>query len=142
LQLLNNNVYIFLGLILFVAAFNMVSILFILIMERTQMIGILKSLGAKNRLIRRVFVWNGIRIIGRGLLIGNGIAVTFGWLQDKFKLIPLDPENYYMSFVPIFWNWPVFIIMNFVVLLVTTLVLFLPAMVISNIQPIKAIRFD
>lgn len=142
LQLLNNNVYIFLGLILFVAAFNMVSILFILIMERTQMIGILKSLGAKNSLIRRVFVWNGIRIIGRGLLIGNGIAVTFGWLQDKFKLIPLEPENYYMSFVPIYWNWPVFVMMNLVVLLVTTLVLFLPAMVISNIQPIKAIRFD
>jgi lipoprotein-releasing system permease protein len=89
-----------------------------------------------------VFVWNGIRIIGRGLLIGNGIALVFGWLQDKFKLIPLDPENYYMSFVPIYWNWPVFVMMNLVVLLVTTLVLFLPAMVISNIHPIKAIRFD
>jgi len=142
LQLLNNNVYIFLGLILFVAAFNMVSILFILIMERTQMIGILKALGAKNSQIRRIFVWNGIRIIGRGLLIGNAIALGFGFLQDKFRLIPLDPENYYMSFVPIFWNWPIFIVMNVMVLTVTSLVLFIPAMVISNIQPIRAIRFD
>jgi lipoprotein-releasing system permease protein len=142
LHLLNNNVYVFLGLILFVAAFNMVSILFILIMERTQMIGILKSLGTRNSQIRRIFVWNGVRIIGRGLIYGNAIALGFGYLQDQFKLIPLDPVNYYMSFVPIFWNWPVFIIMNVTVLLVTTLVLFLPAMVISNIQPIKAIRFD
>ncbi|MCH7410115.1 ABC transporter permease [Belliella sp. DSM 111904] len=142
LKLLNNNVYVFLGLILFVAAFNMVSILFILIMERTQMIGILKAVGAQNKQIRRVFVWNGIRIIGRGMLIGNGIGLAFGWIQSQFKVIPLDPENYYMGFVPIDWNWPVFLILNLVVLVVITLVLFLPAMVISNIKPIKAIRFD
>lgn len=142
LELLNNNVYIFLGLICFVAAFNMVSILFILIMERTQMIGILKALGGRNSQIRRVFIWNGVRIISRGLLIGNGIAFAFGFLQGYFSLIPLDPENYYMSTVPIFWNWPVFLALNMAVLLVTTLVLFIPAIVISNIQPIKSIRFD
>lgn len=142
LQLLNNNVYVFLSLILFVAAFNMVSILFILIMERTQMIGILKALGTKNKQIRKIFVWNGVRIIGRGLLIGNSLALLLGFLQDKFKLMPLNPENYYMSFVPVFWNWPVFIMINIAVLVVTTLVLFIPAMLISNIHPIKAIRFD
>ena len=142
LILLNNNVYIFLGLILFVAAFNMVSILFILIMERTQMIGILKALGSTNKQIRKIFVWNGVRIISRGLLIGNAIAIGFGLLQDKFRLVALDPESYYMTFVPISWNWPVFFILNAAVLLVTTLVLFIPAMLISNIQPIKAIRFD
>ncbi|MFD2036851.1 ABC transporter permease [Belliella marina] len=142
LHLLNNNVYVFLTLILFVAAFNMVSILFILIMERTQMIGILKAVGAKNAQIRRVFVWNGVRIIGRGLLLGNAIGLGFGWLQDRFRIIPLDPENYYMGFVPIHWNWPVFIVLNLVVLLVTTLVLFIPAMLISNIKPIKSIKFD
>jgi lipoprotein-releasing system permease protein len=142
LILLNNNVYIFLGLILFVAAFNMVSILFILIMERTQMIGILKALGSSNKQIRKIFVWNGVRIIGRGLLIGNGIAIAFGFLQDRFNIVALDPASYYMDFVPISWNWPVFFILNAAVLLVTTLVLFIPAMLISNIQPIKAIRFD
>jgi lipoprotein-releasing system permease protein len=142
LILLNNNVYIFLGLILFVAAFNMVSILFILIMERTQMIGILKALGSTNKQIRKIFVWNGVRIISRGLLIGNAIAIGFGLLQDKFRLVALDPESYYMTFVPISWNWPEFFILNVAVLLVTTLVLFIPSMLISNIQPIKAIRFD
>jgi len=142
LILLNNNVYIFLGLILFVAAFNMVSILFILIMERTQMIGILKALGTRNKQIRKIFVWNGIRIIGKGLLYGNAIGLGFGFLQQKFRFISLDPESYYMSFVPISWNWPVFLILNISVFLVTTLVLFIPAMLISNIQPIKAIRFD
>ncbi len=142
LILLNNNVFIFLGLILFVAAFNMVSILFILIMERTQMIGILKALGTKNKQIRKIFVWNGVRIIGRGLLFGNAIGLGFGLLQQKFRFIALDPESYYMSFVPIAWNWPVFLLLNISVLLVTTMVLFIPAMLISNIQPIKAIRFD
>jgi lipoprotein-releasing system permease protein len=142
LILLNNNVYIFLGLILFVAAFNMVSILFILIMERTQMIGILKALGSTNKQIRKIFVWNGVRIIGRGLLIGNSIAILFGLLQQKFNIVALDPASYYMTFVPISWTWPVFFILNAAVLLVTTLVLFIPSMLISNIQPIKAIRFD
>src|SRR5690606_19899734 len=105
LYLLNNNVYVFLGLILFVAMFNMVSILFILIMERTQMIGILKALGAKNSQIRRIFVWNGVRIIGRGLLLGNVIGLGFGAIQYYSKLIKLDAENYYMSYVPIYWDW-------------------------------------
>src|SRR5690606_17015000 len=142
LYLLNNNVYVFLGLILFVAMFNMVSILFILIMERTQMIGILKALGARNSQIRRIFVWNGIRIIGRGLLVGNAVGLGFGILQHYTKLIKLNAENYYMSYVPIHWDWGIILGMNLLILLATTAILFVPAMVISNIKPIKAIRFD
>ncbi|GGZ26304.1 ABC transporter permease [Echinicola pacifica] len=142
LKLLNNNVYVFLALILFVAAFNMVSILFILIMERTQMIGMLKSMGSSNRQIRRIFVWNGIRIIGRGTLLGNAIGLGLCAFQYWTQALTLDPENYYMTYVPIEWNWPVIIALNCIVLVVTTLVLFIPAMLISNVQPIKAIRFD
>jgi len=142
LELLNNNVYVFLGLILFVAAFNMVSILFILIMERTQMIGILKALGAQNSQIRRIFIWNGLRIIGRGMLIGNLVGFSFGWIQEKTQFIQLDPENYYMDFVPIFWNWPVFVGLNVLILIISTAVLFIPSMIISNVNPIKSIRFD
>ncbi|HLT06196.1 MAG TPA: ABC transporter permease [Cyclobacteriaceae bacterium] len=142
LHLLNNNVYVFLGLILFVAMFNMVSILFILIMERTQMIGVLKALGAKNSQIRRIFVWNGIRIIGRGLLVGNAVGLGFGILQHYTKLIKLNAENYYMSYVPIYWDWSIILGMNVLIFVATTAVLFLPAMIISNIKPIKAIRFD
>jgi len=142
LYLLNNNVYVFLGLILFVAVFNMVSILFILIMERTQMIGILKALGAKNRQIRQIFVWNGIRIIGRGLLLGNLIGLGLGAIQYYTRLITLNAENYYMSYVPIHWDWPTVVAMNLLILVVTTAILFVPSMVISNIKPINAIRFD
>jgi len=142
LILLNNNVYVFLVLILFVAAFNMVSILFILIMERTQMIGVLKALGSKNTQIRNIFVWNGIRIIGRGMLIGNLIGLGFGYLQYQFRFITLDPENYYMDYVPIHWEWIYLIALNVLILLVTTAVLFIPAMMIANVKPMKAIKFD
>ena len=142
LYLLNNNVYLFLTLILFVAMFNMVSILFILIMERTQMIGVLKALGAKNSQVRQVFVWNGVRIIGKGLWIGNIIALGFGAFQYYTQTFKLNPENYYMSYVPIHWDWSIILSMNVLILIVTTAILFVPAMVISNIKPIKAIRFD
>lgn len=142
LALLNNNVYVFLGLILFVAAFNMVSVLFILIMERTPMIGLLKAIGASFQLIRRIFFWNGIRIIGKGMLIGNTIGLGLGALQDRFRFIRLDPEAYYMEAVPIAWNWPLLIGLNVFVFVLTALVLLIPARLIAGVQPIKAIRFD
>lgn len=142
LTLLDTNVYVFIGLIGFVAIFNMGAILFILIMERSQMIGILKALGAKNKQIRQIFFWNGIKILGKGLLIGNAIGLGIGFLQDQFKLIPLDPESYYMSYVPIDWNWPVFLLINLGIALLTALVLLIPVNVISRVQPIKSIRFD
>ncbi|MBB6325630.1 lipoprotein-releasing system permease protein [Algoriphagus iocasae] len=142
LSLLDTNVYVFVGLITFVAIFNMGAILFILIMERTQMIGLLKAMGAANKQIRRIFFWNGINILLRGLVIGNAIGLGFGVLQDNFKLIPLDPSSYYMSYVPIEWNWPLFLLINAGITFLTALVLFIPVMVISRVEPIKSIRFD
>jgi len=142
LNLISKNVYIFLVLILFVASFNMVSILFILIIERTQMIGVLKALGATNRQIQRIFIYNGTLITLRGLLWGNAIGILLGLIQDRFKIIPLDPENYSMSYVPIEWNIWVIIGLNAAVFLIVNAVLIIPAMTISNVNPIKAIRFD
>ena len=142
LNLLNQNVYIFLGLILFVAAFNMVSVLFILIMERTQMIGTFKALGATNQLIRRIFSLNGFRLVLKGMLIGNLIGLGFGALQYYFRIIPLDPQNYYMEYVPIEWNWGITLLLNLSTLLLVGLVLTLPTVIISRIRPVKAIRFD
>lgn len=142
LELLNNNVYVFLALILFVASFNMVSILFILIMERTSMIGLLKAMGSTNQQIRNIFIWNGIRIIGRGMLLGNLFGLGFGWLQQTTQLIKLNAENYYMSYVPIVWDWPVILGLNVLILGITTAVLFIPAVIISNVNPIKSIKFD
>ncbi|CAN5300567.1 ABC transporter permease [soil metagenome] len=142
LSLLNRNVVIFLTLILFVACFNMISILLILIMERTQMIGMLKALGATNGQVRNIFVYDGMQLIFKGLLWGNLLALAFGFLQDRFKIIPLDPENYYMDFVPIEWNWPVLVLLNILVFIIVSLILMVPTMIISKINPITAIKFD
>lgn len=142
LTLLDTNVVVFISLIGFVAIFNMGAILFILIMERTQMIGLLKAMGARNAQIRRIFFWNGMKILGKGLVLGNVFGLGIGFLQDQFKLVPLDAASYYMTYVPIDWNWPMFIWLNIGIAILTSLVLWIPVMVISRIDPIKSIRFD
>jgi lipoprotein-releasing system permease protein len=142
LTLLDRNVVIFLCIILFLACFNMASTLFIMIMERTNMIGLLKALGATNAQIKKIFFYNGMLLILKGLLFGNIIGLGFCFVQYYFKIIPLDPQNYYMSTVPIEWNWPVFALLNLLTFVLVLLVLFIPMIVISNIKPIKAIKFD
>lgn len=142
LQLLSRQVNILLGVILSVICLNMVSIVFLLVMERTQMIGLLKALGAGNKTVRQVFIYNGVLLIGKGLLIGNIIGIGLCFFQDRFKIIKLNPHDYYMSFVPISWHWEIVILLNILTFFVVTLVLLLPTMVISRISPIKAIRFD
>lgn len=142
LKLLDTNVYVFIGLIGFVAIFNVAAILFILIMERTQMIGMLKALGASNSQIRKVFFWNGINILIRGLLIGNAVGLGIGFLQERFRFIPLDPESYYMNYVPIDWNWPIMLFINGGIIILTAAILWIPVMVITKIDPIKSIKFD
>ncbi len=142
LTLLNRNVVIFLALILFVACFNMVSILLILIMERTHMIGVLKALGATNGQVQDIFRYNGMLLIVKGMFLGNLIGLGLGALQYYFQIIPLDQENYYMSFVPIAWDWPILLFLNFITFVVVTLILVIPTMVISRIKPINAITFD
>ena len=142
LALLSRNVYIFIVLILLVACFNMVSILLILIMERTQMIGMLKALGYPNKEVRKIFQYNGAIITMKGMLWGNGIAIAFGLLQDNFKLIPLDPANYYMNYVPVEWNLALFLALNLLIFVIVYLVLFIPTAIISRVTPIRAIRFQ
>lgn len=142
LRLLNRNVVIFFTLILFVASFNMVSILLILIMERTHMIGMLKSLGSSNAFLRKIFLFNGVSLILRGMFWGNLIGLAFCFIQDRYKLIPLDPTNYYMNHVPITFDFDMVLILNLMVIVITGLTLFIPLAVISRINPIKAIRFD
>ncbi len=142
LALLNRNVVIFLTLTLAVASFNMISILLILIMERTQMIGTLKALGAKNKQIRKIFIYNGMIMIAKGLILGNLIGIGFGLIQSKLQLLTLSPENYYMKYVPIYWNIEVIIGLNILIFLVVSLVLMLPTAIISRISPIKSMRFN
>lgn len=142
LGLLSQNVSIFIWLILIVACFNMVSVIFIMVMERTQMIGIFKALGATDKQIRSIFSYNGMRLVIKGLVYGNLIAFGFGLIQHYFKVIPLDAQNYYMDYVPIDWDFGIAIGINVLSLLVISLVLFLPTAIIARIRPVKAIRFD
>ena len=142
LNLLNRNVVVLLTIILFVAGTSIISILLILIMERTQMIGLMKSIGAKNQLIRSIFIWNGIRLILRGLVWGDVVGIGIGALQYFFKIIPLDPSNYYMTHVPIEFDFVTILGLNLLVLTLIGLTLLIPVMIVSRVQPVKAIRFD
>ncbi|MBK5278997.1 MAG: ABC transporter permease [Bacteroidia bacterium] len=142
LNLLSRQVNILLGIILTVVCVNMISVILILVMERTQMIGLLKAMGAQDRLIQSIFVYNGVNLIAKGLVYGNVIGLGLCYLQDTFKFIELNPHNYYMNYVPIDWNWEIVILLNVAVFVVVTLVLLLPTAIVTRISPIKAIRFD
>jgi lipoprotein-releasing system permease protein len=142
LQLLNRNVIIFLILIIFVATFNMVATIFIMILERTKMIGILKAVGATDNQIREMFFFRGMSITLKGLVIGNVIALGFCALQYYFRIIPLDPENYYMDRVPVAWNPLVMVLLNAATLAASILSVLIPTYMIARIKPMVAIRFD
>ena len=142
LELLSRQVNILLGIILTVVCVNMISIVLILVMERTQMIGMLKALGASNGFIRSVFIYNGVNLILKGLVLGNLLGLGLCFIQYKFKLIELNPRDYYMSVVPISWHWEIVILLNLITLGLVTLIMLLPTMAIARITPIKAIRFD
>lgn len=142
LDLLHRNVIIFLVIILLVACFNMISILLILIMERTHMIGTFKALGAGGGLLRKIFLFNGLRLIVKGLLWGNLIGIGACWIQDFFKIIPLDPASYYMAHVPISFDFEMILLINLLAVGLTGITLFIPLAIISRIRPITAIRFD
>ncbi|MBX2844524.1 MAG: FtsX-like permease family protein [Flammeovirgaceae bacterium] len=140
--MLNRNVFVVLVVILFVACFNIVSITLIMITERTNMIGTLKALGTTDKNIRKIFMYNGGRMIVKGLIIGNILGIGFGLIQQYFQLIPLDPANYYMSAVPIEFNWAIVVVLNILMTLMILIILMIPTIIISRIDPIKSIKFD
>jgi len=136
------NVIIILTLMILVAGFNMISGLLILILEKTNMIGVLKALGSGNKLIRRIFLHQAAWLIAKGLLWGNLIGIGLAWFQLKTNFIPLDPSSYYLRSVPINLN-PLHIIMLNAGTMVAILgMLLIPAQIIARITPVKAIRYD
>ncbi len=142
LHLLDKNVYLLIFFTLLVACINMTSILLILIMERTQMIGMLKALGCPNPQIRKIFIYNGMNLTFKGLLWGNIIGISIGAIQYFTRLVSLDPENYYMSYVPIQWDWDIILGLNILTFIIVSAALIVPAIIISNINPIRSIQFD
>lgn len=138
----DTNVIIILVLMLLVAGFNMISGLLILILEKTNMIGILKALGSDDRMIRQVFLYQAAYLIAKGLLWGNVIGAGMAWVQQKFSVISLDPSSYYLTTVPINISFTHIILLNAGTMAIILVMLLIPSHLISRISPVKAIRFD
>ncbi len=142
LALLDTNVWVILILIAAVAAFTMISGLLIIILERTQMIGILKAQGMDNRTLRKVFLWVALFLIGKGLLWGNLIGLVLCLVQWKWHIVKLDPTNYYLEWVPIHLSVPMIVLINAGTILITLLVLIGPSALVAKISPTKAIQSE
>lgn len=142
LNMIDVNVLIIVVLMIVVGVINMASALLILIIERTNMIGILKALGSTNRKIRRVFLFNAAYLIGVGLFWGNLFGIGFALLQQQFGFITLPQESYYLSVVPINLNMGYILMLNAGTMAVCLVSLILPSMLVTKIKPSKAIRFE
>jgi lipoprotein-releasing system permease protein len=142
LELLDINVWIILGLMIALAGFTMISGLLIIILERTQMIGIMKALGARNSTIRHTFLWLSTFIIGRGLLWGNVIGIGLVLLQQATGIVKLDPQTYYVSEAPMELNIPFILLLNLCTLLACVLVLVGPSYLVSRIHPARSMRYE
>ncbi|MEG2573959.1 MAG: ABC transporter permease [Bacteroides sp.] len=142
LDLLDLNVWVILALMTGVAGFTVRSGLLIIILERTNMIGVLKALGANNYSIRKVFLYFSIFLIGKGMLWGNAIGLTLCFVQKQFGVFKLNPETYYVDTVPIELNLWLFLLLNVCTLLVSILMLLGPSYLITHINPSKSIRFE
>lgn len=142
LDILDVNIWVILILMIGVAGFTMVSGLLILIIERTSMIGVLKSLGADNFTIRKLFLWLAVFLIGKGMLWGNVIGLAFYFIQKWFGLFRLDPETYYMDTVPVSFNLWIFLLLNAGTLLASVLMLLGPSYLITRIHPANSMRYE
>ena len=142
LELQNMNEYLILGLLLVICVINMITVLLILILERTKMIGILKAMGSTNWQIRKIFLIQAGRMILWGLLIGNAVGIGMAWLQKQFKLIKLNEQDYYVPYAPVDIEPWMIVFINTMLIIVILITLILPSAIITRITPIKSIRFD
>ena len=142
LNALDINVVIILILMLAVAGFTMVSGLLIIILERTNMIGILKSMGENNASIQKVFLYVSFFLIGKGMLLGNIIGLSLCFIQDRWRIIKLDAADYYIDAVPIDLSFSAWLLLNTCALLATIAMMLGPSFLITKINPAKTIRFE
>lgn len=142
LSILDMNVWVILTLMVLVAGFNMISALLVLILERSTMIGILKTLGSTNKSIRKVFLYLSVFLTSRGMLWGNVIGIGFIVIQKTFEIIKLNPETYYIDVVPVNFSLIHILLLNIGCLAITTLMLLIPSYFVSKISPDKTLKFD
>lgn len=142
LDLLDLNVWIILALMVCVAGITMISGLLIIILERTNMIGVMKALGARNRTIRHTFLWFAVFIIGKGMLWGNVIGIGLTALQYFTSIVSLDPTTYYVNTVPVEFDMPLIATINIATLIVCVAALIAPSHLVSFIHPAKSMRYE
>jgi len=141
-KIFDKNIYGIIGIMIIVAGINMITALLVLILERTQMIGILKALGSNNWSIRKLFLYNAGYLILLGLFWGNLIGLGVLFIQKYFKLFPLDPSVYYVTEVPVYINVGYILALNIGTFMVCLIMLLIPSYIITKISPIKAMRFE
>ena len=142
IKIFDKNIYAIIAVMILVAGINMITALLVLILERTQMIGVLKALGSNNWSIRKLFLYNASYLILLGLFWGNLIGLSLLFAQKYFKLFPLDPSVYYVSEAPIYINISYIIALNICTLVLCLIMLLVPSYMITKISPVKAIRFE
>ncbi|TVZ59018.1 lipoprotein-releasing system permease protein [Flavobacteriaceae bacterium MAR_2010_105] len=143
IKIFDNNTYGIICIMIIVAGINMITALLVLILERTQMIGILKAMGSSNWSIRKVFLYNATYLIGLGLIWGNLIGLGLLFAQQRFGFLKFpDPEQYYVSTIPVHIGLDYIVMLNIGTFLACLLMLLIPSVIITRISPVKAIRFD
>lgn len=142
LDLLDTNVTVILVLMAIVSGFTLISSLFIIILERVGMIGLLKSLGASNAFIRRIFILVARRIVVRGMVIGNVLALALIWIQATFSIVPLDPDTYFLASVPVKIGVAEVLWLNAGVFVFSIAILILPSQIVARISPSQTMRFE
>ena len=141
-DLFDTNVIVIISLMVAVAIINLISALLIVILENTNKVGLLKAFGADNKTIRNIFIYFSAYLTIKGLFWGNVIALIIGFIQKEFHIIPLDAVHYFISYVPISFDWTSLIILDLATVSLITITLLIPSNYISKISPIKVIRFN
>ena len=142
IPIFTTNIYGIIGIMILVGAINMITALLVLILERTQMIGILKALGSSNWSIRKLFLYNASYLIACGLFWGNLIGIGILLLQKQFEFLKLDPSVYYVTVAPVYLDWTYVVLLNLMTFVLCLLMLLIPSFLISKIVPVKAIQFE
>ncbi|MDT0622328.1 ABC transporter permease [Croceitalea vernalis] len=143
LELFDFNTALIIGIMIIVGGINMITALLVLILERTQMIGVLKALGTQDWSIRKVFLYNAAYLIGIGLFWGNVIGLGIIFLQDKFRFLTFpNPEEYYIKYIPVQIDFGNILLLNLGVMVLCLLMLLIPSYAVAKISPVKAIKFD
>ncbi len=142
LDLFDFNIALIIGIMILVAGINMITALLVLILERTKMIGILKSLGCNDWSVRKIFIYNAMYLIGIGLFWGNVIGIGLLLVQKYFKLFPLNPDTYYVTEAPVYLDFGYILALNAGTFFLCLIMLLVPSYIITKISPVKAIRFE